>query len=104
MSILNKPDIFPVNFGIDDGTIVVNTAPGTKLAAAVSDEEVAFEVDRIDSERKRGVSVVVRGPATEIETLEELMHVEDLVAPWDPSDKRRFLRIVPTEITGRRIG
>ena len=104
VSILNKPDIFPVNYGIDGESIVVNTAPGTKLAAAVSDEMVAFEVDRIDGERHRGVSVVIRGPATEVETLEELMHVEDLVEPWDPSDKRRYLRIVPHEMTGRRIG
>ena len=104
VSILNKPDIFPVNYGVDGETIVVNTAPGTKLAAAVSDEMVAFEVDRIDPERRRGVSVVVRGPAVEVETLEELMHVEDLVEPWDPSDKRHFLRITPHELSGRRIG
>ncbi|MGI9604638.1 MAG: pyridoxamine 5'-phosphate oxidase family protein [Acidimicrobiales bacterium] len=104
VSVLNKPDIFPVNFSIVEGEIYVNTAPGTKLAAAVSDEIVAFEVDRLDEFGRRGTSVVVRGPAVEVEALEELMALENVVEPWDSADKRRFLRITPTEITGRRIG
>lgn len=29
-----RPDIYPINFVIDDGTIVFRTGAGTKLAAA----------------------------------------------------------------------
>src|SRR4051794_39359108 len=30
----DRPEIFPVNFVVDHGTVVIRTAPGTKLAAA----------------------------------------------------------------------
>ena len=104
VSIANHPDIFPVNYVVDDGTIVVNTAPGTKLAAAVLGHGVAFEVDELDHADHTGWSVVVKGTAGEIEDLAGLMDAEDLgIEPWAASDKTRFLRITPDEITGRRI-
>ena len=45
ISIMNRPDIFPVNFIVDHGTVVFRTAEGTKLAGAVLNRAVAFEVD-----------------------------------------------------------
>jgi nitroimidazol reductase NimA-like FMN-containing flavoprotein (pyridoxamine 5'-phosphate oxidase superfamily) len=104
VSISNLPDIFPVNYVVDDGTIVVNTAPGTKLAAAVLGRGVAFEVDDLDHASHTGWSVVVKGTASEIEDLAGLMDAEDLgIETWATSDKTRFLRITPDEVTGRRI-
>ena len=50
VAIRNRPDIFPVNYAVDGESIVINTAPGTKLAAAVLGRSVAFEVDLIDPE------------------------------------------------------
>ena len=38
------PLIFPVNYGLDRGIIVIRTNPGTKLAAATH-ANVTFEVD-----------------------------------------------------------
>ena len=35
VSIKEQPDIFPINFVVDHGTVVFRTAEGTKLAAAV---------------------------------------------------------------------
>lgn len=104
VSISNHPDIFPVNYVVDDGTIVVNTAPGTKLAAAVLGRGVAFEVDELDHATHTGWSVVVKGTASEIEDLAGLMDAEELgIETWATSDKTRFLRITPDEVTGRRI-
>jgi alkylation response protein AidB-like acyl-CoA dehydrogenase len=36
VAIMNKPDIFPVNYLVDHGAVVFRTAEGTKLAAAYS--------------------------------------------------------------------
>ncbi len=35
ISIANHPDIFPINYVVDHGTVVFRTAEGTKLAGAV---------------------------------------------------------------------
>ncbi|GAA3856438.1 pyridoxamine 5'-phosphate oxidase family protein [Tessaracoccus defluvii] len=62
--------ILPINFVIDDGTVVFNTSPSSPLARLVEPTEVAFEADDIDNESAVGWSVIVRGitgPATEPE-------------------------------------
>ncbi len=104
VSVKNKPDIFPVNYRIDNETIVVLTAPGLKLAAATLGDGVAFEVDALDDMRKTGWSVVVHGTAGEIERLEDLLEADELrVEPWADGIKHRYIRIVPTKVTGRKV-
>ena len=48
VSIGERPDIFPVNFVVDHGSIVFRTAEGTKLAAAVLGLAMALVVTMID--------------------------------------------------------
>jgi nitroimidazol reductase NimA-like FMN-containing flavoprotein (pyridoxamine 5'-phosphate oxidase superfamily) len=102
-----RPDIFPVNHLVDHGTLVFRTDDGTKLAAALSGTPVAFEADGFDP--NAGVageawSVVLKGPASEIRDVDELIETFDLpLAPWQGSPKPRFVRISPEEITGRRF-
>lgn len=104
VSIEGKPDIFPVNYQVDAETIVVKTAPGLKLAAAVLGHGVAFEVDSLDEFHHAGWSVVVRGTAVEIEDLEELLEADRLlIEPWARGAKNHFVRINPQFVTGRRI-
>ena len=104
VSISNRPDIFPVNYRLDDESIVVLTSPGLKLAAATLGSGVAFEVDALDEMRRTGWSVVVHGVATEIEQLEDLMEADELrVEPWADGVKHRYIRIVADSITGRRV-
>jgi len=104
VSASNRPDIFPVNYVIDDGAVVVQTAPGFKLAAAILGSGVAFEVDDIDEATHSGWSVVVHGTAKEVEALEDLLAAEDLnIEPWADGAKNHFIRIEVEEITGRRI-
>ncbi len=104
IAIMNRPDVFPVNFVVDRGTIVFRTAEGTKLAAAVLGRSVAFEVDGYDAAQGEAWSVVVKGDATEIEEMYELFAAEDLpLFPWHTSPKLRVVRITPHEITGRRF-
>ena len=104
VSIQNQPDIFPVNFVVDHGTVVFRTAEGTKLAAAVLGEAVAFEVDGYDAEAGDAWSVVIRGRAVEIERMQDVFDALDLpLFPWHAAPKHRFVRIEPAEVSGRRF-
>lgn len=104
VSVANKPDIFPVNYRVDGHDVVVRTAPGFKLAAAVLGSGVAFEVDQLDEEAHTGWSVVIHGTAREVASVEELLDARDLgVDPWAGGQKNHFIRIEPSEITGREI-
>jgi nitroimidazol reductase NimA-like FMN-containing flavoprotein (pyridoxamine 5'-phosphate oxidase superfamily) len=100
------PLIFPVNYALDGTTLVIRTAPGTKLSAA-SHANVTFEVDEIDRRSRAGWSVLVRGLAEEVGA----EHRPELVArtratgvtPWAPGEHGNWLRIIPQHISGRRI-
>jgi hypothetical protein len=105
VSIAEHPDIFPVNFVVDHGSIVFRTAEGTKLAGAVLGRSVAFEVDGYDAASGEAWSVVVKGAAREIEGMHELFDAVELpLFPWHAGSKHRYVRIVPVEVTGRRFG
>jgi nitroimidazol reductase NimA-like FMN-containing flavoprotein (pyridoxamine 5'-phosphate oxidase superfamily) len=104
VSIGDHPDIFPVNFIVDHGTVVFRTAEGTKLAAAVLGRSVAFEVDGYDAEAGEAWSVVLKGRATEIERMQDVFDALDLpLFPWHASPKHRFVRIEPDDVSGRRF-
>ena len=98
------PDVFPVNYVVDDRSIVFRTAEGTKLAAAVLGRAVAFEVDGYDREGGEAWSVVAKGPAIELGTTIDLFAAEDLPRfRWHASPKPRYVRIRPEVLTGRRF-
>lgn len=104
VAINNHPDIFPINFVADHGTVVFRTGEGTKLAAALLGVGVALEIDGVDATAAEAWSVVVKGTAVEIEHIQELFDALDLpLFPWHVAPKHRFVRIVPTEVTGRRF-
>ncbi len=99
-----QPDIFPVNYVVAGGEIFVRTGPGTKLAAAVITGLVAFEIDEFDSAQRSGWSVVVHGSAGEVSDLDKVLDAEDLgIEPYVEAGKTRYVRIIPADITGRRI-
>lgn len=104
VAIMNHPDIFPVNYVVDHGSVVFRTAEGTKLAASVLGASVAFEIDGYDGAAGQAWSVVVKGAAVEIEQLLGRFDAADLpLFPWHASPKHRFVRIVPETVTGRRF-
>ena len=83
VSITNHPDIFPINYVVDRGTVVFRTAEGTKLAGALLGRGVAFEVDGYDAEAGEAWSVVIKGYAVEIEQMHEFFDALDLpLFPW----------------------
>jgi nitroimidazol reductase NimA-like FMN-containing flavoprotein (pyridoxamine 5'-phosphate oxidase superfamily) len=104
VAVMNRPDVFPVNYEVDGHTVVIRTAAGQKLAAAVLGTAVAFEVDALEESSGTGWSIVVKGHASEIERLDDYLDAEDLaIQPWAGGKKLRYMKIDPTEITGREI-
>ncbi len=98
------PVVLPVNYLLDRGAVVVRTAEGSKLSAAVRQERVAFEIDSFDVQARIGWSVLVKGIAAEIWESRELDLARDLpLEPWAPGTKDHYLVILSTSITGRRI-
>ena len=104
VDIAGQPDIFPINFVVDKRGIVFRSAAGTKLAGAVLNRLVAFEIDGYEPGDRSAWSVVVKGHGREPSTLDELVGLDDLgVEPWVDASKSRWLAITPREITGRRV-
>jgi nitroimidazol reductase NimA-like FMN-containing flavoprotein (pyridoxamine 5'-phosphate oxidase superfamily) len=98
------PMVLPVNFVLDRHMVVFRTDEGTKLDVASCGGRVAFEVDGADAATHTGWSVVVRGEAVEITGPAELARLRELpLDPWAPGTKNRYVRILPAELSGRRI-
>jgi nitroimidazol reductase NimA-like FMN-containing flavoprotein (pyridoxamine 5'-phosphate oxidase superfamily) len=99
------PVILPVNYVLDDEAIVMRTAPGTKLEGARG--AACFEIDAFDRAHRHGWSVVVTGRLEEVDRYapRDLAHVRALdVSPWADGERNHWLRLVPSRITGRRVG
>ena len=98
------PDIFPVNYVVDHGTVVFRTAEGTKLATAVLGPAVAFAIDGYDAKAGDAWSVVLKGRASEVQRMRDVVEATELpLFPWHTSPKPRFVRIEPESVTGRRF-
>jgi nitroimidazol reductase NimA-like FMN-containing flavoprotein (pyridoxamine 5'-phosphate oxidase superfamily) len=100
------PLVVPVNYALDRRILVVRTGEGTLLQAA-SHANVAFQVDQVDPIARAGWSVLVRGLAEEVtdrhrEELVESTHATG-ATPWAPGDRGHWLRVIPHDVTGRRI-
>jgi hypothetical protein len=65
---------------------------------------VAFEIDDIDNAARRGWSVLVQGPAHHVTGADQDAVRAAGVESWAPGDRELFVRIVPTRVTGRRVG
>ncbi|MFQ4149432.1 pyridoxamine 5'-phosphate oxidase family protein [Arthrobacter sp. LAPM80] len=102
--VTDHPDIFPINFTVDHGTIVFRTGEGTKLAATQGETPVAMEADGVDPASGIAWSVVVKGSAALINSTEDLLDSYSLMLfPWHSGHKNAFVRIAPTLVTGRKF-
>jgi nitroimidazol reductase NimA-like FMN-containing flavoprotein (pyridoxamine 5'-phosphate oxidase superfamily) len=98
-----RPDIFPVNYAVDHGSLVFRTGSGTLFASA-DGMFVAFEVDGYDVTRAEAWSVVVRGAVHEVHPIDEAVAAMGLpLHPWHDAPKPRILRLQPDAVTGRRF-
>ena len=104
------PAVLPVNYALQDGAVVFRTAANGPLDEDLrtgitdADYKVAFEIDDIDTAGRRGWSVLIQGPAHHVTETEEEAVRRAGVESWAPGDRELFVRIVPSRITGRRVG
>jgi nitroimidazol reductase NimA-like FMN-containing flavoprotein (pyridoxamine 5'-phosphate oxidase superfamily) len=96
--------VLPVNYAVVAGTVVVRTSEGTMIDGHANDQ-VAFEVDRLDEALSQGWSVLVRGPAHRVMHPAELRHLQQdaTIWSWPGGERDVYVRIVPDRVTGRRI-
>lgn len=101
-----QPIILPVNYRHVDGEILFRTFRGQKFHAAKVHQHVAFEIDAWDEELRTGWSVLVKGRAEVVEEWTKLQSARDLdLDSWaDEDETGAWVRIIPNEITGRRLG
>ncbi|MGK4584739.1 helix-turn-helix domain-containing protein [Kitasatospora sp. HPMI-4] len=99
------PEVFPVNYTVDAGTVVYRTDP-RGAAAAGEASALSFEADRIDDRLSRGWSVLITGTAERIvdpQVVERLAQLPGAES-WAGGSRPLWIRIRPEQITGRRIG
>jgi nitroimidazol reductase NimA-like FMN-containing flavoprotein (pyridoxamine 5'-phosphate oxidase superfamily) len=104
------PAVLPVNYELRDGAIVFRTTEHGPLDEDLrtgitgADYKVAFEIDEIEPAARRGWSVLVQGPAHHVTGAGQDDARRAGVESWAPGNKELFVRIVPSRITGRRVG
>ena len=100
------PHIIPVNYALVDETIVFRTSPFTLVAMHAPNASVAFEVDHLDQLTRTGWSVLVRGRTSRVLDRDQISHIRRIwePVPWADGTRNLYIRLTPTQVTGRRIG
>ncbi|MGO4583746.1 pyridoxamine 5'-phosphate oxidase family protein [Arthrobacter sp. 2RAF6] len=97
----DHPDIFPVNYVVDHGSIVFRTGIGTKFRSSMRNP-CALEIDGFNAGSGKAWSVVVRGQANLIVDPQEKATADALhLEPWQPGSKSHYVRLTLEAITGR---
>jgi uncharacterized protein len=98
------PQIYPVNYAVDDGDVVFRVAPYTNLGMEVVGSPVAFEVDDLDPESRSGWSVVVSGTAVAVDDPDDLTRLRRRgPEPWAQGQRQLVVRIASASVTGRQV-
>jgi nitroimidazol reductase NimA-like FMN-containing flavoprotein (pyridoxamine 5'-phosphate oxidase superfamily) len=99
------PTIIPVNYLVDDTTIILRTAPYTTLAEHALGP-MAFEIDQLEPALRFGWSILVVGHAMPVEDVDEsiMLRGSGRLTAWAPGARNLFIRLTPRRVTGREIG
>jgi hypothetical protein len=100
------PQVFTVNYRLDDYIVVFRTHLGTKLLAA-NHANVSFYVDHVEEITRSGWSVLIQGMAEDVSDRHNDPITERRrgigIDPWAPGDQSRIVLIIPAHMTGRQI-
>jgi len=99
--LVDEIHITPINYAVDEDTLLFRTAEGSKLLGVVMGSPVAFEVDQYDEEWAR--SVVVRGHTRLLDEHEEHRAENVPLRPWVPTLKYNVVEIIPEVVSGREF-
>ena len=98
------PVVLPVHFVLDHEQVVIGTAAGSKLDAALAGAVVAFQVDSVEEELGVAWSVLVRGSCHVVDDLGDGVG-EDLARRrrWFLEHCDRWISISTDLVSGRRM-
>lgn len=101
---MGHPMIFPVNYALDDRSVIFRSSRGAKLTAGGIGQRAAFEVDEASPRFETGASVVVHGTILEVTDQADRARIALLgVRPWASGDRDHFLRIDMDWVSGREL-
>jgi nitroimidazol reductase NimA-like FMN-containing flavoprotein (pyridoxamine 5'-phosphate oxidase superfamily) len=97
--------VTPVNVALEGSDVLARTAADSELlAAARRAAPAAVEFDDLVEWSHSGWSVLIRGHLTEITDSGDIEHLlRTGPRPWSRRTGDSFVRLVGTEVTGRRI-
>jgi nitroimidazol reductase NimA-like FMN-containing flavoprotein (pyridoxamine 5'-phosphate oxidase superfamily) len=96
------PVVLPVNYAVDQGTILIQTSPHSTLASRLRTAPASFQIDEFDEYTQTGWSVLVRGSAAYVDPT-DLPADEDRTHTWAEGQRTQHIRITPHDISGRRL-
>jgi len=100
-----RPQIFPVNYVLEDEVVVFRTSSGLKLERSPL-TPVAFETDMVDTAAGEAWSVVLEGTAQDITEAIDTRSVslrQLAVEPAAPGDRPYWMGVYVREMSGRRF-
>jgi transcriptional regulator with XRE-family HTH domain len=98
------PVAIPVNFKMDGADVIFRTSDSSTAAEGISQKPVSFDVDHLDDALGEGWSVLLTGTASVVTGAAETSSVEALdITPWADGDRGVYVRLSPSQVTGRRI-
>lgn len=99
-----EPEIFPVNYVPENGTVIFRTGSGTKLDAVLSGGSIALEADGLNTYGTIAWSVIVKGTAAVVDSPEDFQEAAEAgLSPWETGIKDHLVRVTPAEVSGRRF-
>jgi transcriptional regulator with XRE-family HTH domain len=98
------PVAVPVNFRMDGNDVIFRTTMEGSIADGLHGQPVSFDVDHLDDALGEGWSVLLTGTASVVTDSAGLDRAKALgIEPWAGGDRQTYVRIVVTQVTGRRI-
>lgn len=98
------PVAIPVNFKMHGADVVFRTSADSVTAHGIQQQPVSFDVDHLDEALSEGWSVLLTGTARVITDAGELSRAQAVgIQPWAGRDRDVYVRLSPTQMTGRRI-
>jgi hypothetical protein len=104
-AVSDGPLVFPVNYRLVESPgvqwLAIRTRPGGVIDRAPV--QVAFEIDEIDTARKQGWSVLVRGTLHRIDADAADFRNRFDPEPWVLTERDSWLAVAPFAISGRAL-
>jgi nitroimidazol reductase NimA-like FMN-containing flavoprotein (pyridoxamine 5'-phosphate oxidase superfamily) len=99
--LVDEVHLVPINYVVDERSLLFRTTSGNKLLAAALHSDVAFEIDWHDE--TSAWSVVVRGQLRRVP--EDEAHRADALPlrTWVPTLNYDLVELVPLVVSGRRF-